>query len=211
MKLILRWTSPVLLLLFTASIGWAQASLSKMPLDIVIGVTKAAQINSKGICVTKARGADSSTKCAKYSMEGDKYYVHVNPDGIVVKISFVAVDHHVLPQNWQDIGLRLASSYRYRKIRSANETNEKTLENEGGNLQTEFLNIIKANNAKNIQRKPTYNSDYQTGEIISFNIGNLHYDAEFIKWVKPRWCADCALYTDYDNGLVSIEVVQSYD
>jgi hypothetical protein len=211
MKLIRKLISPLLLVAFSQCMGLAQSPLLKMPLDIRIGVTKNAEIQGYGVCVAKIKGADSISRCIKYSMMSDQFFVHLNPNQVVVKISFVAVDHHVLPQNWQNLGLRLASSYRYRKIQSNNETNEKNLENEGGNLQPEFMNIIKANNAKNIQRKVTYTSDYEIGEIISFTIGNLHYDAEFIKWVKPKWCQDCPLYTDYNNGLVSIEVVEAFD
>ena len=210
MRIILKLIISVLLLpMIGAGSVIAQSAFLQMPLDIKLGVTKNTEIANKGICLAKA--PDSSNRCVKYSMMGDSFFAYPDADGVIVKISFLAVDHHVLPQNWQSLGLRLASSYRYRKIRSANETNDKTLENEGGNLQADFLDIVKRNKAENIQQKTTYTSDFQIGEAIIFTLGNYQYHAEFIKWVKPRWCADCPLYTDYNNGLVSIEVTKRND
>ncbi len=209
MRIIVKLVVPVLFLLISTASIKAQTALIQLPLDIKLGVTKSTEIAGKGNCLAKA--PDSSNRCVKYSMLGDSFFAYADADAVIVKISFLAVDHHVLPQNWLNLGLRLASSYRYRKIRSANETNDKTLENEGGNLQAEFLDIIKRNKAENIQQKNTYTSDFQIGEAIIFTIGNYQYHAEFIKWVKPRWCADCPLYTDYNNGLVSIEVTKRND
>jgi len=34
--------------------------------------------------------------------------------------------------------------------------------------------------------------------------------AEFMKWVKPEWCKECPTYSDYNNGLVSIEVSRPF-
>jgi hypothetical protein len=211
MKVFLKFIGSLTLLLQFVSARVAQSPLSIMPLEITIGVTRNADIQSKGVCVLKLKYKDSAYHCAKFSMNDDKFYAYSTPDEIINKLGFLSVAHHVLPQNWQNIGLRLASSYRYRKVLSANEINGQTVENEGGNLQQDFINIISANDAKNITRKITYSSDYQIGETISFTVGNLHYDAEFIKWVKPTWCKKCPTYTNYDNGLVSLEVTESLD
>ncbi len=209
MKAIRKVICPFLFMSFSVCTGIAQSPLYKLPYDINIGVTKNQEIEGKGVCVAKIKKSDSSFKCARYNM-GDKFYAYSNVDEVVTKISFLSVSHHVLPQNWLALGLRLASSYRYRKIKTTNELNPKTQENEGGNSQKEFIDIITANGATNITRNLSYSSDYQIGEVISFVIGKLHYDAEFIKWVKPKWCENCPTYTDYDNGLVSIEVIESY-
>jgi hypothetical protein len=211
MKVFLKIVGSIPILLLFVSARVVQSPLSIMPLDITIGVTKNADIQSKGVCVLKLKYRDSAYHCARFSMNDDKFFAYSTPDEIINKLSFLSVAHHVLPQNWQALGLRLASSYRYRKVQSANEINSQTVENEGGNLQQEFINIITANAAKNITRKTTYSSDYQIGEIISFTVGNLHYDAEFIKWIKPAWCSKCPTYTNYDNGLVSIEVTEAFD
>ena len=98
------------------------------------------------------------------------------------------------------MGIRLASSYRYRKIKTAQEKNSQTIENEGGNSLTEFIQIITSQNAKEITRRVSYKSDYQIGETVEFVIGNYFYMAEFMKWIKPEWCKDCPTYSDYDNG-----------
>ncbi len=210
MKVILKIIGPFLLFTMTVAVCAAQSALAKLPFDITIAATKNGEIENKGICVLKATGADSATHCIRYSMSDGKFYVYSNPEEVVIKVSFLASSHHVLPDNWKALGLRLASSYRYRKIKSVSETNSKTTENEGGNSQQEYIDIVTANGAQNITRRITYASDYQKGEIISFTIGKVRYDAEFIKWVKPKWCVDCPTYTDYDNGLVSIEVIESY-
>ena len=211
MRVFLKIIGSFLLLLLFISARVAPSTLSIMPLDITIGVTRNADIQSKGVCVLKLKYKDSAYHCARFSMNDDKFFAYSTPDEIINKLSFLSVAHHVLPQNWQTLGLRLASSYRYRKVQSANEINSQTVENEGGNLQQEFITIITANDAKNSTRKITYSSDYQIGETISFTVGNLHYDAEFIKWIKPAWCLKCPTYTNYDNGLVSLEVTESFD
>ena len=210
MRILYKIIPTVLLLPMAVSMCNAQLVLTKMPFDITVAVTKNADIEAKGICVAKAKGADSIVHCTRFTMSDGKFNVYSNPEEVVMKISFLAVSHHVLPDNWKALGLRLASSYRYRKVKSAAEANSKTMENEGGNSQEEYIQIVTANGAQNITRKPTYASDYQKGELISFTIGNLRYDAEFIKWIKPKWCINCPTYTDYDNGLVSIEVIEAY-
>ena len=203
--------STLLLTFVSDTILLAQSQLAVLPLGIRMGITKNAEIESKGICVAKIRMPDSSFRCTRFSMSGDKFYLYSGPDQSVVKISFLAVSHHVLPQNWLDLGIRLASTYRYRRATPNQENNANILENEGGNTQEEFIAIIKANGAKDIKRRISYSSDYQIGETISFTIGNLLYDAEFIKWIKPNWCQNCPDYPDYNNGLVAIEITETYD
>ena len=200
------------MLTMTVAVCAAQSPLAKLPFDFTIAGTRNADIGNRGICVLKAKGADSVNHCLRYSMSDGKFNVYLSNEDLVVKVSFLASSHHSLPDNWRALGLRLASSYRYRKIKNvpATDANGKPIETEAGNSQQEYIDIITANGAQNITRRTTYASDYQKGEIISFTLGKVRYDAEFIKWIKPKWCVDCPTYTDYDNGLVSIEVIQAY-
>ena len=211
MNFIIKILALFVLLFQIESTAFGQSPLSLLPAGIILGETTNTAVESKGVCVLKVTYRDTVTHCAKFSMLDDKFFAYATPNDVINKISFLSVMHHSLPLNWQNIGLRLASSYRYQKIKSKNEINNVTIENEGGNLQPEFLTIIAANGATNITLQKTYKSDYQIGEMISFNVGRLHFEAEFIKWVKPTWCTKCPSYTDYDNGLVSIEVTESYD
>ncbi len=204
----------VLLLPLAVSVCSGQSALTKMPFDIMVGVTKTADIESKGVCVAKAKGPDSLLHCTRLSMSDGKFNVYANTQEFVMKISFLSVSHHSLPDNWKALGLHLASSYRYRKVKPSGDTNtptaSTTTESESGNSQEEYIQIVTANGAQNITRKPTYASDYQKGELISFTIGKLRYNAEFIKWTSPKWCASCPTKIDYDNGLVSIEVIEEF-
>jgi hypothetical protein len=181
-----------------------------MPLGINLSITKSTELESRGICIARINSPDSAkTRCIRYNMD-DKFYAHTNFSKNIDRISFQSIAHHQLPDNWKKLGIRLASSYRYRKAKSAQEKNSITTENEGGNTLTEFMQIITAQNAKEITRRVSYKSDYQIGETIEFVIGNYYFMAEFMKWIKPEWCKDCPTYSDYDNGLVSLEITRPF-
>lgn len=200
----------VLLILSPYSPIFAQSPLTEMPLGINLSITKSTELESRGICVARINSPDSAkTRCIRYNMD-DKFYAHTNFSKNIDRISFQSIAHHQLPDNWKKLGIRLASSYRYRKAKSAQEKNSITTENEGGNTLTEFMQIITAQNAKEITRRVSYKSDYQVGETIEFVIGNYYFMAEFMKWIKPEWCKDCPTYSDYDNGLVSLEITRPF-
>lgn len=200
----------VLLILSPYSPIFAQSPLTEMPLGINLSITKSTELESRGICVARINSPDSAkTRCIRYNMD-DKFYAHTNFSKNIDRISFQSIAHHQLPDNWKKLGIRLASSYRYRKAKSALEKNSITTENEGGNTLTEFMQIITAQNAKEITRRVSYKSDYQVGETIEFVIGNYYFMAEFMKWIKPEWCKDCPTYSDYDNGLVSLEITRPF-
>lgn len=200
----------VLLILSPYSSIFAQSPLTEMPLGINLSITKSTELESRGICVARINSPDSAkTRCIRYNMD-DKFYAHTNFSKNIDRISFQSIAHHQLPDNWKKLGIRLASSYRYRKAKSAQEKNSITTENEGGNSLTEFMQIITAQNAKEITRRVSYKSDYQIGETIEFVIGNYYFMAEFMKWIKPEWCKDCPTYSDYDNGLVSLEITRPF-
>jgi hypothetical protein len=143
-------------------------------------------------------------------MDNNKFYAHTNFEGNIDRISFQSVAHHQIPESWKKLGIRLASSYRYQKAKQAEVNNAKAAEPEYGNTLTEFMAIITAQNAKEITRRVSYKSDYQIGETVAFVIDNYYFMAEFMKWVKPEWCKECPTYSDYNNGLVSIEVNRPY-
>lgn len=200
----------VLLILSPYSSIFAQSPLTEMPLGINLSITKSTELESRGICIARINSPDSAkTRCIRYNMD-DKFYAHTNFSKNIDRISFQSIAHHQLPDNWKKLGIRLASSYRYRKAKSAQEKNSITTENEGGNTLTEFMQIITAQNAKEITRRVSYKSDYQIGETIEFVIGNYYFMAEFMKWIKPEWCKDCPTYSDYDNGLVSLEITRPF-
>lgn len=200
----------VLLILSPYSSIFAQSPLTEMPLGINLSITKSTELESRGICVARINSPDSAkTRCIRYNMD-DKFYAHTNFSKNIDRISFQSIAHHQLPDNWKKLGIRLASSYRYRKAKSAEEKNSITTENEGGNTLAEFMQIITAQNAKEITRRVSYKSDYQVGETIEFVIGNYYFMAEFMKWIKPEWCKDCPTYSDYDNGLVSLEITRPF-
>lgn len=200
----------VLLILSPYSSIFAQSPLTEMPLGINLSITKSTELESRGICIARINSPDSAkTRCIRYNMD-DKFYAHTNFSKNIDRISFQSIAHHQLPDNWKKLGIRLASSYRYRKAKSAQEKNSITTENEGGNSLTEFMQIITAQNAKEITRRVSYKSDYQIGETIEFVIGNYYFMAEFMKWIKPEWCKDCPTYSDYDNGLVSLEITRPF-
>ena len=200
----------VLLILSPYSSIFAQSPLTEMPLGINLSITKSTELESRGICIARINSPDSAkTRCIRYNMD-DKFYAHTNFSKNIDRISFQSIAHHQLPDNWKKLGIRLASSYRYRKAKSAQEKNSITTENEGGNTLTEFMQIITAQNAKEITRRVSYKSDYQVGETIEFVIGNYYFMAEFMKWIKPEWCKDCPTYSDYDNGLVSLEITRPF-
>lgn len=189
----------------------AQSSLTEMPLNINLGVTKSTELESRGVCVARVNSPDSAkTRCIRYNMDNNRFYAHTDFAKNIDRISFQSIAHHQLPENWKKLGIRLASSYRYRKAKSAQEKNTLTTENEGGNTITEFMQIITAQYAKEITRRVSYKSDYQIGETVEFVIGNYYFMAEFMKWIKPEWCKDCPTYSDYDNGLVSLEITRPF-
>lgn len=189
----------------------AQLSLTEMPLNINLGVTKSTELESRGICVARVNSPDSAkTRCIRYNMDNNRFYAHTDYAKNIDRISFQSIAHHQLPENWKKLGIRLASSYRYRKAKSTQEKNILTPENEGGNTITEFMQIITAQYAKEITRRVSYKSDYQIGETVEFVIGNYYFMAEFMKWIKPEWCKDCPTYSDYDNGLVSLEITRPF-
>lgn len=189
----------------------AQSPLTEMPLNINLGVTKSTELESRGVCVARVNSPDSAkTRCIRYNMDNNRFYAHTDFAKNIDRISFQSIAHHQLPENWKKLGIRLASSYRYRKAKSVQEKNSLTTENEGGNTITEFMQIITAQYAKEITRRVSYKSDYQIGETVEFVIGNYYFMAEFMKWVKPEWCKDCPTYSDYDNGLVSLEITRPF-
>ena len=189
----------------------AQSPLTEMPLNINLGVTKSTELESRGVCVARVNSPDSAkTRCIRYNMDNNRFYAHTDFAKNIDRISFQSIAHHQLPENWKKLGIRLASSYRYRKAKSVQEKNSLTTENEGGNTITEFMQIITAQYAKEITRRVSYKSDYQIGETVEFVIGNYYFMAEFMKWVKPEWCKECPTYSDYDNGLVSLEITRPF-
>lgn len=189
----------------------AQSPLTEMPLNINLGVTKSTELETRGVCVARVNSPDSAkTRCIRYNMDNNRFYAHTDYAKNIDRISFQSIAHHQLPENWKKLGIRLASSYRYRKVKSGPEKNTLTTENEGGNTITEFMQIITAQYAKEITRRVSYKSDYQIGETVEFVIGNYFFMAEFMKWVKPEWCKECPTYSDYDNGLVSLEITRPF-
>lgn len=189
----------------------AQSPLTEMPLNINLGATKSTELESRGVCVARVNSPDSAkTRCIRYNMDNNRFYAHTDFAKNIDRISFQSIAHHQLPENWKKLGIRLASSYRYWKAKSAQEKNILTTENEGGNTITEFMQIITAQYAKEITRRVSYKSDYQIGETVEFVIGNYYFMAEFMKWIKPEWCKDCPTYSDYDNGLVSLEITRPF-
>lgn len=189
----------------------AQSPLTEMPLNIDLGFTKSTELESRGICVARINSPDSAkTRCIRYNMDNNRFYAHTDYAKKIDRISFQSIAHHQLPDSWKKLGIRLASSYRYRKAKSGQEKNTLTIENEGGNTITEFMQIIGGQYAKEITRRVSYKSDYQIGETVEFVIGNFFFMAEFMKWVKPEWCKDCPTYSDYDNGLVSLEITRPF-
>lgn len=202
--------SMLLLMLFFVFSGFAQSALTQIPLDINLGVTKSTDLENKGICVARVNSPDSAkTRCIRFNMD-NKFYAHTNFSRNIDRISFQAVAHHQIPESWKKIGIRLASSYRYQKAKQAELNNTKNAQPENGNSLSEFKAIIIAQNAKEITTRVSYKSDYQIGETVAFVIDNYLFTAEFMKWVKPEWCKDCPTYSDYDNGLVSLEVSRPY-
>lgn len=202
--------SMLLLMLFFVFSGFAQSAFTQIPLDINLGVTKSTDLENKGICVARVNSPDSAkTRCIRFNMD-NKFYAHTNFSRNIDRISFQAVAHHQIPESWKKIGIRLASSYRYQKAKQAELNNTKTAQPENGNSLSEFKAIIIAQNAKEITTRVSYKSDYQIGETVAFVIDNYLFTAEFMKWVKPEWCKECPTYSDYDNGLVSLEVSRPY-
>ena len=200
----------VLLFAFV-NLGEAQSAFTQIPLDINLSVTKGSELETKGICVARVNSPDSAkTRCIRYNMDNNKFYAHINFSGNIDRISFQSVAHHQIPESWKKLGIRLASSYRYQKAKQAEVNNAKAAEPEYGNTITEFMDIITAQNAKEITRRVSYKSDYQIGETVAFVIDNYYFMAEFMKWIKPEWCKECPTYSDYNNGLVSIEVNRTY-
>ena len=200
----------VLLFAFV-NLGEAQSAFTQIPLDINLSVTKGSELETKGICVARVNSPDSAkTRCIRYNMDNNKFYAHINFSGNIDRISFQSVAHHQIPESWKKLGIRLASSYRYQKAKQAEVNNAKAAEPEYGNTITEFMDIITAQNAKEITRRVSYKSDYQIGETVAFVIDNYYFMAEFMKWIKPEWCKECPTYSDYNNGLVSIEVNRPY-
>lgn len=202
--------SMLLLMLFFVFSGSAQSAFTQIPLDINLGITRSTDLESKGICVARVNSPDSAkTRCIRFNMD-NKFYAHTNFSRNIDRISFQAVAHHQIPESWKKIGIRLASSYRYQKAKQAELNNTKTAQPENGNTLSEFKAIIIAQNAKEITTRVSYKSDYQIGETVAFVIDNYLFTAEFMKWVKPEWCKECPTYSDYDNGLVSLEVSRPY-
>lgn len=202
--------SMLLLMLFFVFSGFAQSAFTQIPLDINLGITRSTDLESKGICVARVNSPDSAkTRCIRFNMD-NKFYAHTNFSRNIDRISFQAVAHHQIPESWKKIGIRLASSYRYQKAKQAELNNTKTAQPENGNTLSEFKAIIIAQNAKEITTRVSYKSDYQIGETVAFVIDNYLFTAEFMKWVKPEWCKECPTYSDYDNGLVSLEVSRPY-
>jgi len=200
----------VLLFAFV-NLGEAQSAFTQIPLDINLSVTKGSELETKGICVARVNSPDSAkTRCIRYNMDNNKFYAHINFSGNIDRISFQSVAHHQIPESWKKLGIRLASSYRYQKAKQAEVNNAKAAEPEYGNTLAEFMAIITAQNAKEITRRVSYKSDYQIGETVAFVIDNYYFMAEFMKWIKPEWCKECPTYSDYNNGLVSIEVNRPY-
>jgi len=200
----------VLLFAFV-NLGEAQSAFTQIPLEINLSVTKGSELETKGICVARVNSPDSAkTRCIRYNMDNNKFYAHINFSGNIDRISFQSVAHHQIPESWKKLGIRLASSYRYQKAKQAEVNNAKAAEPEYGNTITEFMDIITAQNAKEITRRVSYKSDYQIGETVAFVIDNYYFMAEFMKWIKPEWCKECPTYSDYNNGLVSIEVNRPY-
>ena len=200
----------VLLFAFV-NLGEAQSAFTQIPLEINLSVTKGSELETKGICVARVNSPDSAkTRCIRYNMDNNKFYAHINFSGNIDRISFQSVAHHQIPESWKKLGIRLASSYRYQKAKQAEVNNAKAAEPEYGNTITEFMAIITAQNAKEITRRVSYKSDYQIGETVAFVIDNYYFMAEFMKWIKPEWCKECPTYSDYNNGLVSIEVNRPY-
>jgi len=202
--------SMLLLMQFFVFSGFAQSAFTQIPLDINLGVTKSTDLENKGICVARVNSPDSAkTRCIRFNMD-NKFYAHTNFSRNIDRISFQAVAHHQIPESWKKIGIRLASSYRYQKAKQAELNNTKNAQPENGNSLSEFKAIIIAQNAKEITTRVSYKSDYQIGETVAFVIDNYLFTAEFMKWVKPEWCKECPTYSDYDNGLVSLEVSRPY-
>jgi hypothetical protein len=202
--------SMLLLMLFFVFSGFAQSAFTQIPLDINLGITRSSDLESKGICVARVNSPDSAkTRCIRFNMD-NKFYAHTNFSRNIDRISFQAVAHHQIPESWKNIGIRLATSYRYQKAKPVNVKTTKISEPEFGNSLSEFMAIITAQNAKEITRRVSYKSDYQIGETIAFVIDNYYFVADFMKWIKPEWCKECPTYSDYDNGLVSLEVSRPY-
>ena len=185
----------------------AQSTLTQIPLHINLGVTKYNELVTAGFEVESMnKPASGTSRYIRYNLDSSRFYAHIDFDNIINRISYHAVAHHKIPNSWKKIGIRLASNYRYVKIRQANNLPKRNMVPENGNSITEFLSIINSQKVSNIKRTIAYKSDYQVEETISFEIERYIFEAAFVKWVKPSWCKDCDSFTDYDNGLISIEM-----
>lgn len=193
--------------LFSTSNSFAQSILTQIPLDIHLGVTKYNEMEIKGFAgAGKPIPESSKSKSIRYGLDSNRFYAHIDFDNTINRISFHAVAHHQLPESWKKLGIRLASNYRYIKYKPEKNTLKKKSAPENGNSIDEFISIISSQKVNNIKRSISYKSDYQIEESVSFEIDQYMFVAAFMKWVKPEWCNDCTTYTEYDNGLISIEI-----
>lgn len=184
-----------------------QLQLAKLPLGIELGITKISLLESRGVTIIGFNSKDSARNFfSRCQINNNQFYGYINLSNIVERISFQAIAQHQLPQNWKNAGLRLARRYRF--VNERRGANNKIVDSvkERGNTIEEFLQIISETNAREIKRKITYQSDNQTEETITFEVGNYLFLAAFVKWSKPYWCKNCPDYSGYDNGLVALDI-----
>lgn len=184
-----------------------QKQLTALPLGIELGITNISKLESQGVLISGFNSSDSARKfLTRCKINKNQFYAFINLSNVVDRISFQSISQHQLPKNWKNTGLRLARRYKYAKEKRDFKNKIVSSEKESGNTIAEFMHIISEAKARGISHKITYQSDNQTEETITFELGNYLFVAVFVKWSKPYWCKNCTEYTDYDNGLVTLDI-----
>lgn len=185
----------------------SQPELTQLPLGIELGITKISWLESRGVSISGFNSKDSSRNfISRCQINKNQFYAFINLSNIVERISFQSIAQHRLPQNWKNAGLRLARRYKYVKEKRDLKNKIVSSEKQSGNTIAEYMQIISEAKARGIRHSITYQSDNQTEETITFELGNYLFVAAFVKWSKPYWCKNCTDYTDYDNGLVTLDI-----
>ena len=167
----------------------AQSVLEKLPFNIKIGQTKNAEIESRGICVSRIKITDTYHRCERYEMSGGKFYVDSGQSEIVTGVTFVGVFGHELPRSWQDLGLRL------RVPRS----------NRLGTLKADFIRIVKSAGARNLEVESRKSIDERMIEdFIFFDVAGLHFKATLDSFRNYKE------EIPIEQGLSEISVTEAY-
>lgn len=166
----MKFISLAILLSINSSLALADSVLTQLPFGIKIGITKNEEVENRGVCIDRIQVSESYFRCRAYNMLNGKFYINSSQNEIVSEVMFLSASKNVLPQSWQNIGIRLAPAY--------------LEDTDLGTSQDDFMKIIKLNNAQNINSKIIAGTVTNT-KIISFDIDYLHYEAEFTYWADP--------------------------